>query len=295
MKSVLKNVKNEHDAYKISLRNLAKTKERDELELKKHDQNLIKRQLQKQRARDEVAERELKIDQFRNQIKDNHTALKTHGNLLEAAQSQYNVYRKKSTEQKNEQSEQERILKTLNKSIERLRKEIADGDKEFASKQIDWVKLRGETEDVRHANQECSERVTRATDTLNAQQTKIRTLSQFISDADEEIRLQRKQYHTIVDEQRTLNQQLIKRNEQLAKLYEQLKLQYSFKEKVQSTNATRHVSVCVLDVLIVACVICCCDVGTDEIIRTKRFTAIIYRCWLVYDSRNRRYQMNSMS
>src|SRR4051812_286227 len=61
--------------------------------------DLVKRQLQKTRARDEVAERELKIDQFRNQIKDNHTALKTHGNLLEAAQSQYNVYRKKSTEQ----------------------------------------------------------------------------------------------------------------------------------------------------------------------------------------------------
>ncbi len=76
-----------------------------------------------------MAARDTQLSHYRSQLALNATALKTHTNLLEAAQTQYNVYRKKSVEQKSEQHEQERVLKALNKSIARLRKEIADGDK----------------------------------------------------------------------------------------------------------------------------------------------------------------------
>jgi hypothetical protein len=103
--------------------------------------------------------------------------------------------------------------------------------------------------------------------TTKKQTEQIRKLSAIISDADEEIKLLQKQYAAVVDEvclsiclfpslfpsfpspfssffslfsspsplqQRVLNNQLVKRNEELAELYEKLKLQSSMLDKGRS-------------------------------------------------------------
>jgi chromosome segregation ATPase len=76
-------------------------------------------------------------------------------------------------------------------------------------------------------NESISTRLEDVDKIIGEQTEQITKLNTMISDADEELRVQKKQYNTIVDEQRVLSQQLVKRNEELAKLYEQLKLQSS--------------------------------------------------------------------
>ena len=60
----------------------------------------------------------------------------------------------------------------------------------------------------------------------------------------EELRVQQKQYNTIVNEQRVLNQQLIERNQELAALYEKLKLQNSMLTKVGRAFSRFVIAVC---------------------------------------------------
>ena len=54
---------------------------------------------------------------------------------------------------------------------------------------------------------------------IKKQSRQIRKLTTIIADADEELRVQTKQYNAIVNEQRVLNQQLIKRNEGVAYIF----------------------------------------------------------------------------
>jgi hypothetical protein len=54
--------------------------------------------------------------------------------------------------------------------------------------------------------------------TIHTQAEQIRRLATIIADADEELKVQTKQYNAVVNEQRVLSQQLVSRNEELARL-----------------------------------------------------------------------------
>jgi hypothetical protein len=100
--STLKNIKNEHQGYLISIRALTKILEDLKRDKAAHEVDLARRVGQKARALEEVAQRELQISEYQSQIVINEGKLRQQQNLLEAVRSDRNMYRKTLIEQQTE-------------------------------------------------------------------------------------------------------------------------------------------------------------------------------------------------
>lgn len=100
--STLKNIKNEHQGYLISIRALTKILEELKRDKAGHESDLQRRLLQKARALEEVAARELQITEYQGQIVVNEGKFRQQQNLLEAVRSDRNMYRKTLIEQQTE-------------------------------------------------------------------------------------------------------------------------------------------------------------------------------------------------
>ena len=78
--------------------------------------------------------------------------------------------------------------------------------------------MRADIDIHRAQNDASKQKLAQMDEVIRTQGEQLRKLSTIITDADEELKVQTKQYNNIVNEQRVLNQQLIQRNDELAKL-----------------------------------------------------------------------------
>jgi len=229
--STLKNIKNEHQGYLISIRALTKILEDLKRDKMAHEQDLTRRIAQKTRALEEVAQRELQISEYQSQILVNEAKLRQQQNLLEAVRSDRNMYRKTLIEQQTEMHEYKRKFHFLSTQVRQSKSEIEDKNQLIVFEHFNLQNVRDDIGALESQNGLTHQSLDKADALLRTQAAQIRKLSAIIADADEELRVQVKQYNSVVNEQRVLNQQLVKRNDELAALYEQLKLQNSILTK----------------------------------------------------------------
>ena len=95
-----------------------------------------------------------------------------------------------------------------------------------------------ECKEVRHSimlleqrNRGADGQITAKKGIVSEQEQQVRSLSTIVAAADEELRAQLKQHNSVVAEHAVLSQQLVRRNGEVAQLYEHLKLQNSVLEK----------------------------------------------------------------
>ncbi len=232
-RSTLKNIRNEHQGFLVSIRNLRKTIDKLGQDTATHQADLARRKLQKARAMEEVLEREEKIAQYNAQIVENEAKLRQQQNLLDNVTTERNQYRKLIIEQKNDLAENTRYYDNLLTQIQQLKAEIADKDIGFVTEHFNLEEVMADIHGLKGKNKTSDSKLDSVDKLLKKQAGEVRKLSMIIADADEELCVQTKQYNTVVNEQRVLNQQLIKRNDELAVLYEELKLQNSLLRKGQ--------------------------------------------------------------
>lgn len=232
--STLKNIKNEHQGYLISIRALTKILEDLKKDKAAHEVDLNRRLVQKARALEEVSQRELQITEYQSQILVNEGKLRQQQNLLEAVRSDRNMYRKTLIEQQTEMHEYKRKFHFLSTQVKQSKSEIEDKNQFIVFEHFNLQNVKDDIDQLEGQNNTTFTSLEKADAVIKTQSKQIRKLSTIIADADEELRVQIKQYNQIVNEQRVLNQQLVKRNDELATLYEQLKLQNSVLTKSAS-------------------------------------------------------------
>jgi chromosome segregation ATPase len=162
---------------------------------------------------EEVKDREAKIAQFQEQAELNDFKLREQQNLLERLRTDRNAYRKLLIEQKNEMKEYRRTFIHLNHRIKQLKTEIHEKDVAFVTEHFNLEHVNSDMATLTNHNKQAEEKLTEQDEIIKKRSREIRKLTTIVADADEELRVQRKQYNTIVNEQRVLNQQLIERNE----------------------------------------------------------------------------------
>lgn len=225
--STLKNIKNEHQGYLISIRNLTKIIEELKNEKQQHEMELNKRIIQKHRALEIVAQREIEINKYQATILKNESILRQQLNLIEVIRSERNNYRKLLIEQQNEMFEYRRKFAYLSQQVKQLKTEIEDKNQAIVFEHFNLQNVKEDIDLLESQNSSTLSQLQKADSIINTQREQIKKLTQIIHDADEELKVQVKQYNNIVNEQRVLNGQLVQRNDELAKLYENLKLQNS--------------------------------------------------------------------
>eukprot|EP00798_Chlamydomonas_sp_ICE-L_P006525 gene6525-3166_t len=184
-------------------------------------------------ALEEVKLREMAIIDLQKRISEGETRLKQQQNLYEAVRADRNLYSKNLIESQDEIQEMKRKFKIMQHQIEQLKEEISAKDLALVKEHFDHMKVEKEKESLRMELNKAKQQIKEADNAINSQKSEIEKLNHIINEADQERIRQKKEYDIVVNERDILGTQLIRRNDELALLYEKIKIQQSTLSKGQ--------------------------------------------------------------
>jgi chromosome segregation ATPase len=159
-----------------------------------------------------------------DQILEWEKRMKAQQGMYESVRNERNSYSKTLVESQDELAEVRRKFKIMEHQTEQLKEEI--GAKDAA-----LVKESFEHQKVEKRNEQQEQRISRADkllkandDVIHKQDAEIQRLASMIRRTDEEALTQRKEYDQVINERDILGTQLIRRNDELALLYEKLNI-----------------------------------------------------------------------
>lgn len=153
--------------------------------------------------------------------------LKQQQNLYEAVRSDRNLYSKNLLESNEEITDLRQKYKILQHQIENLHDEIGLKNNAIREELIEKKKIEEKNRafEITKKNQE--NRVDVHEKTIKSYENDIAKLKHLISESEQERVKQKKEYEMVINDRDILGTQLIKRNEELAALYEKIKIQQS--------------------------------------------------------------------
>merc|ERR1712100_772906 len=178
-------------------------------------------------AQEEVKLRDLTIVNLRKKIHEAETRLKQEQNLYEAVRSDRNLYSKNLIEAQDEIQEMRRKFKIMNHQISQLKEEIQAKDSALMNVHLEHARLEKEREMQKADIQKLKNNLLEADNTCKSLQTEERKLLKIIQEADSERLRQKKELDQVISERDILGTQLVRRNDELALLYEKIKIQQS--------------------------------------------------------------------
>jgi len=192
-----------------------------------------------QQALEEVRVREMSIIQLQKRIGEGETKLKQQQALYEAVRSDRNLYSKNLIESQDEIAEMKRKFKIMNHQIEQLKEEIHLKDQNLVREHFDRMKVEKEKELLRDHLGKLRTREQQSEDYVAQMLAETTKLNTIINEADKERQRQRKECEIVVNERDILGTQLIRRNEELALLYEKIRIQKSTLQKGEQQYGVR--------------------------------------------------------
>jgi chromosome segregation ATPase len=176
-------------------------------------------------ALEDAKANEREIIDLKKRLADMDTKLRQQQSLYEQVRGDRNIYSKNLIEAQDEISEMKRKLKILNHQIDQLKEEITTKENHLQREHQSYellegqkIKLKSELDKYKAAAQ----RHERDIATQQVEQDKLRKL---VTDADVECARQKTELEKVVRERDMLGTQLIRRNDELALVYEKLRIQ----------------------------------------------------------------------
>jgi len=176
-------------------------------------------------ALEEVKLREMTILDLQKKIAESDTRLKQQQHLYEAVRSDRNQYSKSLIESQDEIAEMKRKFKIMNHQIEQLKEEIQAKDQAYVKERIEHTKSEKEKDTLKNELIRIKKQVAAAEASMKNFEAEVSKLNHIITDADVEHLRQKREYDIVINERDILGTQLIRRNDELALLYEKIKIQ----------------------------------------------------------------------
>jgi chromosome segregation ATPase len=153
--------------------------------------------------------------------------LKQQQNLYEAVRSDRNIYSKTLLESNDEKDELRRKFKILEHQIIKLREEISSKNNSIRELTQQYTNLQEENSSNEQKKKRCEEKKKEKESYIRNYENQISKLKYYIASVEQERMKQKKEYEMVINDRDILGTQLIKRNEELASLYEKIKIQQS--------------------------------------------------------------------
>ncbi|XP_078449316.1 cilia- and flagella-associated protein 58 [Lampetra fluviatilis] len=176
---------------------------------------------------EDVKVREMQIFDFKKKIAEAETKLKQQQNLYEAVRSDRNLYSKNLIEAQDEITETKRKLKIMNHQIDQLKEEITAKEATLVKEHMENQRVEKEREALKVELQRMKLQATETKAFIDSQEVEERKLLRIISEADQDRLRQKKELDQVLTERDVLGTQLVRRNDELALLYEKIKIQQS--------------------------------------------------------------------
>ncbi|KAJ3057197.1 hypothetical protein HK097_011202 [Rhizophlyctis rosea] len=178
-------------------------------------------------ALQDIKQKEIEIFEYKKRTMHADTKLKHQQNLYEAVQSDRNLHSKHLVESLAEIAEMKRKLKIINFQINGYKEDINAKDAALANEAAENAKLTKEVETINEEIKTLKYQVEVAQSYIRAQTAEEMKLTQFVKEAESERARQENALQVLISERDNLNNQLIRRNEELAQVYNKIKTQTS--------------------------------------------------------------------
>merc|ERR1712032_1740580 len=182
-------------------------------------------------ACEELKGRDNHMALLKRSITDVKAKLGQQKNLYEAVRTDKNLYSKNLTESLEEISEMRKKFRVMYHQIEQLKEEIKEKDKAINMQHFELQFKSKDTEKTRETLEKHHKLRNKSQQVVEQNQQEIKKLEATIREAEVERQNQRKEFEAVTSERNILGTQLIRRNEELALLYEKIKIQESTLEK----------------------------------------------------------------
>ena len=185
------------------------------------------------KALEEMKLRELENVDLLKQIADGEAKLRQQQNLYEAVRADRNVYSKNLVAAQDEIGEMKRKFKIMNQQVEQLKEEIGAKDIALVKEHFDHMKVEKEKESLRFELAKAAQATADAERAAAAKKAEVGDLERVVAEAAAEREALKKEHDIVVADRDVLGTQLVRRNDELALLYEKIKIQQSILNKGQ--------------------------------------------------------------
>ncbi|GCB64606.1 hypothetical protein scyTo_0000297 [Scyliorhinus torazame] len=176
---------------------------------------------------EEIKVYEMQNFDFKKKISEADSKLKQQQNLYEAVRCDRNLYSKNLIEAQDEIAEMKRKLKIMNHHIDQLKDEICSKEAALVKQQLEYQRMEKEKDTLKTELQKMKQQAQDTRIFIENQETEERKLLRIIDEADTERIRQKKELDQVISERDILGTQLVRRNDELALLYEKIKIQNS--------------------------------------------------------------------
>ncbi|KFR00894.1 Coiled-coil domain-containing protein 147, partial [Opisthocomus hoazin] len=183
--------------------------------------------------------REVQICDYKKKIEESESKLKQQQNNCEAVIAEKNLYSKNLTEAKDEIAEMKKKLKTLTHQVDLLKEEMTDKEAAHAKAHLEHQRTENEKESLKAELLTMNEQALETKNFIENQEEKERELLKMIAEADAERLKQKKEFDQVINERRILGSQLVRRNDEVALLYEKIKILQSILNKGETQYRQR--------------------------------------------------------
>nr|CAH8848592.1 unnamed protein product [Trichobilharzia regenti] len=174
---------------------------------------------------DDLKSREMQIFENKKKIAEAETKLKQQQNLYEAVRSDRNMYSKNLIEAQNEIADMKRRLKILSHQIIQLKDDIATRDATLVKETMERQKIEKDKEQLIKDLEKMKQQISENRAYIEAQEAEESKLLKIVAEADIERVKEKKEHEQVASERDVLGSQLVRRNDELALLYEKIRIQ----------------------------------------------------------------------
>ncbi|NXH58819.1 CFA58 protein, partial [Rhabdornis inornatus] len=168
---------------------------------------------------------QMQICDYEKEIQMQVIKLKQQQNLGETLRTERTLYSKNLIEAKDEIAEMDMRLKTATRQLDQLKEELKEKDLALEKAHVEFQQSEDEKESLKA---EMLKMTTQAQETkayIANQEAEGKKLLKIIAEADAERLKQKKEFDKVLCERHALGTQLIRRNDEVALLYEKIKIQ----------------------------------------------------------------------
>ncbi|XP_043203912.1 cilia- and flagella-associated protein 58-like [Amphibalanus amphitrite] len=171
--------------------------------------------------------KEQEIFELKKRVAESESRLKQQQSLYEAVRSDRNLYSKNLIESQNEVTEMNRKFKMVVHQINQLKEETAARETLLLKDQTELLRVRKDKEALLVDLEEQRVTVASLKARITAMEMEHQKLVKVLADGEVERNKQRKDMNQIMTERDILGTQLVRRNDELALLYEKIRIQQS--------------------------------------------------------------------
>ncbi|NWT68504.1 CFA58 protein, partial [Prunella himalayana] len=182
---------------------------------------------------------QIQICNYEKEIQMQVIKLKQQQNLCETLRSERTLYSKNLIEAKDEIAEMMMKLKTSTRQVDQLKEEIKEKETALEKVNVEFQQSEDERESMKAELLKMTKQAQEAKAYIENQEAEEKKLLKIIAEADVERVKQKREYDKVLCERHALGTQLIRRNDEVALLYEKIKIQQAILNRGESEYRQR--------------------------------------------------------